>query len=220
MIKVMNRLIVESDSDPYTNSPTGVGFVDLECGELRFYNSNTITVQASGSSDKRNSYVTANEVQTPVLPPILSIPENSDIGYYYQAGFSTIDGTDTIYLPNDVIPVNFGDTTIYSNIVNVIDVDGDGSEFRVDTPGTYTITARLPTQFIMGNLSVMGLTLNGSVIPYSITVFELSVSRINCSIDLEVGDIITVINVLRNAAVKGTHNEVRLYSSILFKKLN
>lgn len=212
----MSRLIVESGIDPLTNPPTGVGFVNLECGKFRFYNSNTITIQASGSADKKDSYVTAHAIQIPTPVPLVPQPPvNSEIDYYYQAGFSTIGGN-TTYIQNQIIPINFGNTVTLSSNVNVIDIAGDGSIFEVNTPGTYHILVKIPTSFGVA----VNLTRNGVSIPYSVVRIDITMTDIDCSITLDIGDSISIVNPSASGiVVNGTLAGVRLYSSILFELL-
>ena len=218
----INKLIVESDSDPYTNSPTGVGFVDLECGGLRFCDSNTIKFSASGSADKKNAYLTAHTIpilQSSPLPQLLPVID-SDVDYYYLAGLNLpLDVALVNYPPGSIIPVNYGNTITSNNEVDVIDVNGDGSAFRFDTPGMYRVLIQLSTNSI--NDGVVGILLNGSLVPYSSSIALYNRINTDCVIKITTGDIISLSNVGNTVLeVEGTFGGRLLYSTVLFERFS
>lgn len=209
-------LIVESGIDSLTNPPTGVGFVDLECDELRFYDSDTIKFLASGSADERNAYLTINAVQVSIPPSLPPVPPSSSLGYYHLFGFSTPDGSNVLYDPGAIIPINFGDTTIFSEDVIVNDINGDGSEFEVMTPGTYHILIKYPS-----SVGVTGLTLNGTIIIQT-PIMSTFMTNIDCVIQITAGDIISLKNIdttIFITSITGSYGGIRAYSSIFFDRL-
>lgn len=213
----MSILIVESGVSIDSNPPTGVGFVDLKReGTLRLYDSDTIKFSASGSSDKRKGYVTMNAVQTPAPPPLPQpLPQSKVLQYYHQYGFSTPIPEDVVYPPGSNIPMNGGGTVVLSNEVIVNDVNGDGSVFRVDTPGLYNITVMIPSG------GIIGLTFNDQLIVQT-SLVSINMNSIDCVIQISTGDTISLINSATlpgfGVIVRGMITDTRLYTSIFFDR--
>lgn len=210
----MSILTIESGIDPFTDPPTGVGYTDIECGKLRVYNSDTINFQVYGSIDKKKGYVTADIVQITVPPPPLPPPVPPvivDRPYYYLVGFATPTEVPVIYPSGATIPLNNGGTITSSNEVIINDVNGDGSEFEVVTPGTYHILLRVDT---ISNVAA-GITLDGTIVPQSTTKIA---SEIDCVIQIPAGGLISYVNISNaNLIVRATLSGRRLYSTVLFE---
>lgn len=209
----MSRLIIESGIDPFTDSPTGVGFTDLECGKFRVYNSDTVNFQAYGSIDEKKGYVTADLVQIVIPPPPLTPPVNLNRPYYYLAGLATPGNSDIIYPPNAMILLNNGGTITSNNGVIINDINGDGSELEVMTPGTYHILIHIAT---IGN-NVVGITLDGILVPQSTSKAD---ADLDCIVQIPVGGRISLVNignVALTVRASSTPAVYRLYSTVLFE---